>query len=237
MIGTKLQSIWSLLTSKIDQLHTNQVDYVLQRSSVFYHACANPLTSLMLNLELANQHAVTNTNLYLLQAKQSAQYMTELFRQLAPHQTTTQFHLASAINETIGLLRCRYDQSITITQHGHPPAQLWLSGRKLFFQELLLSICHNAIESYQAGARQLILLTHLDSAKSYQLAVTDGGRGISRWQRQLVFRDGLSLKKNHQGIGLPLAKRLMVNHFKGKISLQSQLQRGTTVVMEFPKSV
>lgn len=235
MIATKFQLMWATLTKKIGQLQIKDADYLLHRSSVFYHTCSNPLTSLLLNLELAANHQTMDANPYLIKATQNAHYVTELFRQLAPTQTTSYFHVAEALTETIRLLQSRYDQSVSLSHCGSPPTQLWLTGKKLFFQEILLAICHNAIESYQAQTRRFIILTHIDTAQSYQLAVTDGGKGMSLWDRQLIFRDGLSLKKNHQGIGLSVAKRLMAAHFKGKISIFSQPRRGTTVMLEFPK--
>ena len=77
-------------------------------------------------------------------------------------------------------------------------------------------------------------------AGSERLRVSDRGIGIKREHLEKVFLEhfreekAVEVNPNSTGLGLSIARRVMELH-RGRIWLESEVGKGTTVWMEFPK--
>ncbi len=75
--------------------------------------------------------------------------------------------------------------------------------------------------------------------KKLLIRITDNGTGIAQKEQRLIFQkyyrvfDGDLHKVKGYGLGLSYVKKVIKNH-KGTISLESELGKGTTVIIELP---
>ena len=61
------------------------------------------------------------------------------------------------------------------------------------------------------------------------ITISDTGKGIPKRLQKKIFEPGYTTKKRGWGLGLALAKRIIVNYHRGKIFVQSsEPEKGTT---------
>lgn len=69
-----------------------------------------------------------------------------------------------------------------------------------------------------------------------KIKISDTGKGLSKNQFKRIFETGFTTKKRGWGLGLSLTKRIVEEYHKGKIKvLQSEINKGTTIEMQFKK--
>ncbi len=108
------------------------------------------------------------------------------------------------------------------------------------FQQILYNLLSNAIKYTQEGGKIEIISTTCD--KDYILKIKDNGIGIDKKYHNKIFKKFIHLNniytKNQSstGLGLTITKELVKLH-NGKITLESELNKGTTFIMEFKKMV
>jgi signal transduction histidine kinase len=65
--------------------------------------------------------------------------------------------------------------------------------------------------------------------------VSDTGPGMSADQRAHLFTPGFTTKAHGSGLGLTIVQRIVSDH-DGAIHVEAGAPRGTTVVIELPRS-
>lgn len=236
----------SLFEKLVERLHS-QSEAPLERLSygtAFRHAAATPLTNLLLNLKMIEQHRALQKSAYLREAVASADHLKKLFRldpsdQCQDHQEL--FSIKLALEAAIHLVR-PFQEKILIRSHLTFSNQLKLKGNRFCFQEAVICTLKNAIESYwpnQAVSNRVVLVTgrqeKLKNGKAgIKLAFIDGGCGLSWWQRPLVFADGFTTKSTGSGLGLVWVKRVIEDHLGGEVKLKSQKGKGTCLTWLIP---
>jgi PAS domain S-box-containing protein len=98
-------------------------------------------------------------------------------------------------------------------------------------------IVQNSIQSLtssRTGRRKTIRVGLFDDGEVVRVAVSDRGEGISTKNLQFVFEPFFSTWPGRVGLGLPLVRRIMWEH-GGKTRVESEVGKGTTVTLYFPK--
>jgi len=213
------------------------------QTEVLKHSLASPVTSLLINAELAlqnvnQQHISNNFYYHLNQVRISARYVSSIL-QLSDSdslQLKNSFSAKTLINETLTIAH-KPNSTIQVVSYIDFPSSIKILGNKLYFQELLICILNNALESYEKkqGHRSVIITGNLIN-KHLVLHVSDGGKGISWLEKRKIFFYGFSRKKGHRGVGLPFAKKVIEEHFQGSMKILSKKNRGTTISLYFPIS-
>ncbi len=102
------------------------------------------------------------------------------------------------------------------------------------FQQILFNLLSNAIKFTNNNGK--IVVTSSKDKKNYILKVKDNGIGIEKKNHSKIFKKFVHLNnvytKNSTGLGLTITKELVKLH-NGKISLESEINKGTTFTMEF----
>lgn len=98
-------------------------------------------------------------------------------------------------------------------------------------QAALMNLVKNALESMERSG-QLVVRTYT-TPKSVALDLIDTGTGVENNTALHMFEPFYSTKEGGSGLGLPTAQKIIEAH-GGRISLQSEVGRGTKFVLEFP---
>jgi two-component system, NtrC family, nitrogen regulation sensor histidine kinase NtrY len=86
--------------------------------------------------------------------------------------------------------------------------------------------------SMQANADKIIIEL-IKNESMYKILFSDNGSGIPENQKDRIFDDNFTTKKQGMGLGLSLAKRFTTS-INGEIKLQNSSANGTTFVITFP---
>jgi signal transduction histidine kinase len=72
---------------------------------------------------------------------------------------------------------------------------------------------------------------------SCSVYIKDQGPGIPQNKLKTIFKPGYSTKTRGWGLGLSLAKRIIEEYHKGKISVVESSSKGTTFELKFRKGI
>ncbi|MEL6354198.1 MAG: ATP-binding protein [Cyanobacteria bacterium J06627_28] len=112
-------------------------------------------------------------------------------------------------------------------------------------RQILVNLLSNAIKFTDQGRVHVhVIDEHVDSAEDRQivLAVSDTGCGMSHEHQQHIFdpfhQADQKVSRKHAGTGLGLAiTHSLVNMMNGSISLESEMEKGTTFRVQLPAQV
>ncbi len=214
-------------TNNLEDLHYGQS---------FRHAAATPLSSLVINLELAQEHRQIAQTPYVQQALCSAYRLKELFQKPQLLNSKKSFFIKPFLKEALRLAKYNSPE-IIINDHLNFPHKMKLHGSRFYFQEAIICTLKNAIESYsslKSGQNRAILVVGKSIKNHLHLSFTDGGRGMSWLEQSLMFADGYSNKSSGSGIGLTWVKNIIEQHFMGEIKVKSKKHQGTTMTWILP---
>ncbi len=107
-----------------------------------------------------------------------------------------------------------------------------IKGNAPLLLQAMNNLISNAMEAMPSGG-SLALTSGLGDHANVQVSVTDTGMGISKDQLSGLFKPFYTNKPKGIGLGLPLVKRIVERH-GGKVEIDSQPGRGTTVLLSFP---
>lgn len=99
-------------------------------------------------------------------------------------------------------------------------------------QAALVNLVKNSLEAMSESGGQLIAITHV-TTNGAALDLIDTGCGIDDRTLLRMFDAFYSTKDGGSGLGLPTARKIVEAH-GGRITVQSQIGRGTKFVLEFP---
>jgi len=102
-----------------------------------------------------------------------------------------------------------------------------------YINQVFMNILLNACQSIK-DTGIVEIFTYIDN-QYVCIKITDNGSGISKEHLNKIFDFGFTTKKIGQGTGLGLAlvKKIIDEH-KGKIEVDSQLNKGTTFIISLP---
>ena len=111
-----------------------------------------------------------------------------------------------------------------------PPAPLRLLADKGQVEQVLINLIKNAREN---DARRIMLSAGVTPTGRIFLRVTDNGTGIEPEVQERIFIPFFTTKPGGSGIGLTLARQIMLRH-GGSIDVRSCPGKGSTFTLLFP---
>lgn len=108
-------------------------------------------------------------------------------------------------------------------------ASVSADGEKL--RQAFLNIVINALQATPSGGRVKIWIKQVESA--YEIFVNDNGAGISGDALSKIFEPFFTTKPDGTGLGLAITKKIIESH-GGSLSVESEVGKGTTVVVRLP---
>ncbi len=103
-------------------------------------------------------------------------------------------------------------------------------------KQALLNIVRNALEAMEQGGELVIRSSFQLEPKPgwVKVVLADDGVGMKEENLQFLFQPFFTTKPRGTGLGLAICKRIIVERHHGKIQVESQEGKGTTVTVEFP---
>lgn len=102
-------------------------------------------------------------------------------------------------------------------------------------EQVLLAVIVNATDAMSGGGNLWLSSQLIEGGKQVALSIRDDGSGIPADILPKVFEPFVTTKDLHHGTGLGLAvSRGIVEGHGGKISIQSEVGKGTTVTISLP---
>ncbi len=154
----------------------------------------------------------------------------------APSSLHSRWNVLEIIDDTLVLIRLKLAQG-KIQLHFHRPAHpLFVDVHKGQLQQVLLNLLINATQAMPTGG-SITLSCQADSRNDGEpvvcIDVTDTGPGIPPDLQPHVFESFLSGRPDGTGLGLGIAKRILLSHH-GDILLRSTGPEGTTMRLVLP---
>jgi signal transduction histidine kinase len=113
------------------------------------------------------------------------------------------------------------------------PETVYIEGDVFALGRVYRNLILNAIQATAPGG--LIVVATEAQAASVQVRIYDTGCGIPADRLSQVFEDFVTTKRRGLGLGLAISKKI-VEQLGGKISVASEVGKGTTFVLEFPRT-
>ena len=110
-------------------------------------------------------------------------------------------------------------------------------GNKIGLSRVFYNVLDNAIKYTPRGGK--VLISDKIVSNRYILTIEDSGRGIPKEIIDKIFepffRGDLSRNTTGAGLGLTLSRKIIEKH-KGSISIKSEVNKGTSVIISLPIS-
>ncbi len=200
----------------------------------FQHACATPLTTLLLETQQLSGCCTSKKDLLARHQRLqfSAQQLKELFLQCSTSGTSEVFSLECVIQSlqkrTMHLLETKVHFVTQTTPN------IEIKGQKLLLIEALFCLIKNAGESYNDESEKIAIVRTRKVKNSIEIEVRDFGTGMNTLTLLLSQVRGVSFKKCGTGLGVSFAKRVVKECFFGNIKIESKTSHGTTVRLRVP---
>lgn len=146
--------------------------------------------------------------------------------------------LSRVVSECTELVKEKYnsgDIEINIIKSEN----ICISGNESYIRELIINLIDNAVKYNNPGGWVHISVSLKDD-EAY-VSVVDNGIGIPKSSQNRIFERFYRVDKSRSkeregtGLGLSIVKHIMEYH-KGRIELESALNKGTKITVYFPRS-
>ena len=107
---------------------------------------------------------------------------------------------------------------------------------KAHLERIVWNLVTNAADAVSESGGTIVVRTELDDEKVPRLIVVDDGPGIPADELKNVMEPFYSTKENGNGLGLSVCRSLAWES-GGNLKVESELGRGTQVVLTFPVEV
>ncbi len=212
-------------------------------SSMLIHGIANPLGVVSGIAEVMQKRfasdAVTTKELTMMR-----NYLTqvlELVNQIRSYAKTevVKFEavdLGDAIRNSVAMFQLLIRRKDIRLETELPNHALWISGNPSQLEQVLANLIQNAIHAIEKGGE---IRVHAGAGESeVRVDIRDTGIGIPKEHQERLFKMFFTTKEDGRGTGLGLfiCNEIVAKH-KGRIELQSEVGKGTTVTLYFPRVI
>jgi signal transduction histidine kinase len=224
---------------KVQQL--NRLAELGQLSSGLFHDILNLLTALSLRAD-ADEAKDPSLASALKTTKQIEGFMQAVRKQIRGARERESFSLTQGVSHAIQLVNYQANKEhVSIVFDHDPHAGIIHFDAPFKFQEIVINLLLNAIESYEgiphSDSRVRTIKIALEEHDGMAtLGVRDNGCGMAPTVRARIFEPFFTTKSGAKGIGigLPTIKKIIEEDMSGTIAVESEPGRGTLFTVTFP---
>jgi PAS domain S-box-containing protein len=207
---------------------------------ILAHEIRNPLNNIQLsadNLEIVNTVDENQKALIGIIQRNSTrinQMITELLESTKTLQLVFEKHsLQELLDESLSMAGDRVRLKQITVKKNFLPSPLYILADKSKLQIAFSNILINAIESMETNKGEL-MVNLAEEANTFRVSIKDNGKGIPQEHLSKIFEPFFTMKKNGMGLGLSAAYGIFQSH-QATMQVESELNKGTTFVMDFNK--
>ena len=142
-------------------------------------------------------------------------------------------NLKAVLKDALGYMEARTSKKIVYEFDWQVEDDLRVNISRQLFEWVIENLCRNAIDALPGSGLIRTEVTRYNN--KVHIDITDTGKGIQKNKWKTIFRPGYTTKKRGWGLGLSLAKRIIEEYHKGKISVKdSEIDKGTTIRIVLP---
>ncbi len=231
---------------KFEELDRQKTEFI----SIISHELRTPMNSIMGIAELLQQNKLDSPekskrliDIVVSESHRLSRFLHNVFEYNTIERFPSTYHfeevnLRSLVEETVDLSRMACGNngfSFIMRMPGDP---VIVRADRDAIRQALINLLDNAVK-YTLEDRRIIV-TLFENHRQVKLGVVDRGRGISKEDKNKIFRafyrtdlPGQRTKKG-VGLGLSIVEHIMKNHH-GFVEVHSRLGRGTSFMLCFPK--
>ena len=140
--------------------------------------------------------------------------------------------LEDVVEESLSVTSDRINLKKITVKKDFPPVPVFIKADKAKLVIAFTNIIINAIEAMDPNGSLTTSVTA--SGNNYEVSIKDNGPGIPQEYASKLFDPFFTLKKNGMGLGLTASYSIIQSH-NAKISMQSQVNKGTEFIISFEK--
>jgi signal transduction histidine kinase len=190
------------------------------------HQIGTPLSSMIGWVTLLQENGKSEALDEMAKDIERLQIITDRFSKVGSLPELTAADVVSETQKTLQYLKRR--SSDLIEFHSElTNKKIMLPLNTQLFSWTLENLIKNGIDAMRGKGKISLILT--EQTHAIHIEISDTGSGIKKEHFKKIFSPGFTSKKRGWGLGLSLAKRIIVDYHKGKISVKSsELDKGTT---------
>ncbi len=142
--------------------------------------------------------------------------------------------LETCIQSSVEFTRPIADEAGVVLRFTKSDDSIRVIGNSSALQQLVLNLVCNAIRHTPRGGHVSVAVQSDESRRGFaKIYFADSGSGIAPEHLDQIFRVGFSAAGSSSGLGLAVCTQIVQQH-RGSILVSSQLNTGTTFVVELP---
>ncbi len=198
------------------------------------HQIGTPLSSLLGWIEILRlENTDENTVQEIENDVKRLNTIAERFSKIGSIPVLKKHNIVKATSESFNYLELRSSKQV-VFKFETTNTEIFSNINIQLFSWVIENLIKNAIDAMEGKGK--ISLSISEDDKNVFIKIKDTGKGIPKKMQQKIFSPGFTTKKRGWGLGLSLAKRIIENYHKGKISvLKSELKKGTTFLLVLKK--
>ena len=191
------------------------------------HQIGTPLTSMIGWITLLKEKEKSEPLDEMEKDIERLKVITERFSKVG---SLPELELVNIVGETLRTLKYLEKRSSDLINFESelPRKKILLPLNPQLFSWTLENLIKNGIDAMKG--KGTIILKLLEESQTISIHISDTGSGIKKENFKKIFSPGFTTKKRGWGLGLSLAKRIITDYHRGKISVKdSELRKGTTI--------
>jgi two-component system, sporulation sensor kinase D len=158
--------------------------------------------------------------------------VTDRFSKIGSETKLEEHNISSEVEQAMDYLCKRVSSKVSFVYDNKATDTICRINKPLF-NWVIENIVKNAVDAMEGEGTLTTSIYYIGEFISIE--ISDTGKGISATKLKTVFEPGYTTKKRGWGLGLSLAKRIIEEHHKGKISVKStEAGKGTTFLIQLP---
>ncbi len=227
----------------LNQRLVDQYTEIVRLAGGLAHEIKNPLSTICMNMELLaedfresdaprDRRAMKKVELVERECRRLQDLLDNFLRFTKAHRLNLQpSDLNAQVRQVLDFYRPKAKEAgIEIVEYLSGNLPTVLLDREAFHGGLL-NLAINAEQAMPQGG-QLVVRTY-GTPDGVALELIDTGCGMDDATREKVFATFFSTKRGGSGLGLPTTRKIIEGH-GGRITLQSEVGRGTQITLKLP---
>ena len=203
------------------------------------HQLGTPISSLMGWVGLLEENPKDKDKIYdsMKNDLKKLENISDRFNKIGSLPKFIEFNLIDIMLDVIEYYKSKLPKtSKTVINYKFSKDNLIIKGDKILLSWAFENIIKNSIDSIKSDNGKIFINIEQDN-KKVKILFIDNGSGISRDNRNQIFKPGFSTKNKGWGIGLNLTKRIIEYIHKGKIKLNKSDQYQTIFEINLDLSI